>query len=80
MAKSKKVKIRPMSDIMFDVEDIVTEMIETHDLQHGEVLSLVKGYLDVHFPESIEEYEDGSNPVYYYGHKKSAKKILSKLK
>ena len=47
----KKKKLRPLGDVMFDVEDILTEMCIDHDLQHSEVLYLIKNSLDVHFPE-----------------------------
>lgn len=61
-------RIRPLGDITLDLEDVVSEMVEDHDLQHGEVLALVKAYLEIHFPEAKEEYEDGNAPYYYYGH------------
>ena len=58
-----------MGDVMHSLEDVVTEMIEGHDLQKGEVMALVSKYIDIHFPGAIEEYEDGSRPVEYYGPK-----------
>jgi hypothetical protein len=63
-------KIQPLGDIMHELEDVISKMIEQHDLQHGEVLSLVNGYLDVHYPDSKEEYTAGGHPVFYYGPKK----------
>ena len=63
-------KLRPMGDIMLDLENIVCEMADSHDMQKGEILGLVSQYIDVHLPESIEEYEDGTSPIYYYGPKK----------
>jgi hypothetical protein len=62
-----KKKLSKMGDVMHRVEAVVTEMIEDHDLQKGEVMALISRYIDVHFPCAIEEYEDGSNPVEYYG-------------
>lgn len=70
-----KKKIRPLGDITFDLEDVITEMIEDHELQHGEVMAIVLNYMKVHFPESQEEYEDGTSPVYYYGHKKYVNRV-----
>lgn len=61
------MKARPMGDIMLDLENLVTEMVETHDLQWGDILSLVHGYLMVHNPGAREEYVEGGHPVYYYG-------------
>ena len=59
--------MRRMGDIMHDLEDVLLEMTEKHDLQYGEILNLVYGYLKVHCPESQEEYEDGEHPEFYYG-------------
>ena len=50
------------------VEPIIEEMIEGHDLQWFEVLSLVHGYLMSHYPDAKEIYEeDGTSPAFYYG-------------
>lgn len=62
--------MRKLGDILLDLEDVLTELIEDHDLQTGEVLGLTKSYIDIHHPHATEEYEDGSSPVYYYGAKK----------
>jgi hypothetical protein len=62
-----KSKIRPLGDITHDLEKTLQEMVERHDLQWGEILNIVRGYLEVHCPEAQEEYLDGSNPVFYYG-------------
>lgn len=59
--------MRKMGDITFDLEEIIQELVYKHDLQWGEILSLVHGYLMVHCPDAREEYEDGSHPKYYYG-------------
>lgn len=59
--------MRALGDIISDMEDLVFEMVDDHDMQRGDILAIVKNYIDVHCPESIEEYEDGSNPVYFYG-------------
>lgn len=60
--------MRKMGDIMHDLEDLVTEMVEDHDLQFGEILNLVYGYLVVHRPDAQEVYEeDDTNPIFYYG-------------
>jgi len=65
---SNKNKLRPLGEVLLDMETIMTEMVEGHDLQHGDVYGLVKSYLDVHHPQAREVYvEDGSNPEFYYG-------------
>lgn len=72
-------KLRKVGDIMLDLEKILEELSFDHDLQWGEVRGLVKSWLEIHAPSQQEEYEDGSNPVDFYGHKeeyvKRAKKI-----
>jgi len=62
-----KKKLRPMGDILLDLETIMQEMCYDHDLQWGDVLNLTKGYLEVHSPEAQEQYIEGGNPVFYYG-------------
>lgn len=69
----KKIKsIKPMGEIMFDLEKVLQYMTDPkgHDLQKYEVLALVNGWLDVHAPQAQEVYEDGSKPNFYYGPKK----------
>jgi len=62
-------KIRPLGEVMLDMEPLILEMVE-HDIQHGDILNLIRGYLEVHCPDAREEYEDGSHPIFYYGSKK----------
>lgn len=62
-------KLRKMGDIMFDVEDIIQEMVYEHGMQAYEIMGLIYSYIQSHAPEAIEEYEDGTNPVYFYGPK-----------
>jgi hypothetical protein len=69
-----KRKIQPMGDIMHELEAVVSKMVDQHDLQHGEILNLVEGYLQVHLPGSREEYVDGGHPVFYYGPKEGLKR------
>lgn len=64
--KSSK-KIRPIGDVLLDLEDLLLEMVDTHDLQWGEILNLIRGYLEIHCPEAKEVYLDGSSPMFYYG-------------
>lgn len=52
---------------MMDLEPLILEMVEVHDLQHGDVLNLIRGYLEIHCPGAKEEYEDGSEIIFYYG-------------
>ena len=62
-------KIRPLGDIMLDLEPLIFEMVEDHDLQFGDILNLVFGYMKVHCPDAQEEFLDGTHPVFFYGTK-----------
>ena len=60
--------IRPLGAITDDLEPLILEMTEQHEMQWHEVLGLVHAYLQVHCPTAQEFYtEDGSSPRYYYG-------------
>lgn len=67
-------KIERLGDIMHELEAVVTKMVKQHDLQHGEILNLVNGYLEVHYPEAKEEYITGGEPKFYYGPKEGLRR------
>lgn len=67
---TKKKKIRPLGEILLDMEELILEMTDEHDLQWGDILNLIRGYLEVHCPEAKELYEDGEEPIFFYGPKK----------
>lgn len=52
---------------LLEMEQYLETLVDLHDLQHGEILSLVDVWLRIHRPECIEVYEDGSNPIFKYG-------------
>lgn len=62
---NKKRKLRQLGIVMLDVETVLEEMVD-HDLQWGEILSLVHCWLQIHAPGAKEEYEDGGSPVFKY--------------
>lgn len=64
--KKNKVKIQPLGDLMLELEEVL-DKISAHDLQWGEILGLVKSYLEIHRPDLREEYVNGGHPMYYYG-------------
>lgn len=66
-----KKKLRPLGHTLLDLEKLLLEMTVDHDLQWGDVLNLVRGYLEVHVPGAQEQYTKGGNPVFYYGPQKS---------
>ncbi len=59
--------MRALGDITTDMEPLLLEMTEDHELQWHEILGLVYAYLEVHCPGGREEYEDGTSPRYKYG-------------
>jgi hypothetical protein len=61
---------RPMIDILLELEVLLDEIVDDHGLEMGDILNLIRGHLEIHRPDCIEQYLDGSVPVFYYGHKK----------
>lgn len=61
--------MRALGKITEDMEKLITEMCDDHKLQWHEILGLVHSYLQTHRIDAQENYEDGTFPVYYYGHK-----------
>jgi len=59
--------MRPLGDVLLDIEPLLEELIDEHDLQKGDVLALINVWIDVHRPCCKEEYQDGSRPVFKYG-------------
>lgn len=62
------MKIRPMGEITQDLEYLISEMIDGHKLQAGEVDALITAYIRIHYPGAYEQYTDGTMPVQFYGH------------
>jgi len=58
-----------LGDNLLQLEALLDQMIDVHDLQWGDVLALVHAYLMVHRPDAREQYIDGGSPEYYYGPK-----------
>lgn len=65
-----KKKLRPLGHTLLDLEKLLLEMTVDHDLQWGDVLNLVRGYLEVHVPGAQEKYTAGGSPIFYYGPQK----------
>lgn len=66
-----KRKLRPLGSTLLDLEKLILEMCVDHDLQWGDVLNIVRGYMEVHVPDAQEQYIEGGNPTFYYGPLKS---------
>ena len=71
---------RPLGEVTSDLEPLLLEMAYNHDLQHGEILNIIRGYLEIHAPEQRERYTDGTNPVFYYGHEEGYERPRRKRK
>jgi hypothetical protein len=67
-------KLQPFGDLIGEMEIVIQKMVDQHDVQWGNILNEVYGYLRVHNPGAQEEYTDGSgSPVFYYGPKEGLK-------
>lgn len=63
----KNSKIRKAGDILLDLEPLLFELVE-HGFQRGDILALVKLWIDVHAPSCIEVYnKNGTSPDMFYG-------------
>ena len=49
------------------MKQVLCEMIDDHEMQWGEILNIIRGYLEIHRPDAQEQYMDGTNPLFYYG-------------
>lgn len=59
-------KRRPSGEILLDMEPLILELVD-QGLQWGDILNIVRGYLEVHCPDAQEEYRDGTKPIFFYG-------------
>lgn len=55
-----------MGTILLEMEPLIQEMMDGHDLQHGDFLGLMDHYLLIHYPGHKEQYLDGTVPVLSY--------------
>jgi hypothetical protein len=61
------MKKETLGDLTGQMEPILQAMVDKQDMQMGEILNIIRGYLEIHRPECIEQYEDGTRPIFYYG-------------
>lgn len=62
-----KKKVRPLGEILLDMEPFIQEAMDGHDLQWSDWLHINLGYLNTHYPNHIETYTaDNKNPVLYF--------------
>lgn len=60
-------KLRALGKITEELEPLLFEMCCNHDLQHAEIINLIAGWLNVHYPEGKEVYHDDTSPILFYG-------------
>ena len=75
-----KKKLRPLGDITQDLEPLYQEMAWGHKLQFHEMLGIHYSYLKSHLDESLERYNDGTDPVFFYGHEDDLIALAERLK
>ncbi len=79
-------KIRPVGDIMHDMEALLYELHIDHDMQHGEVLYQINGWQKIHVPGQMEPYTDGTKPMMHpmleimYGHNRVFVDAMNQIK
>lgn len=71
-------KMRKLGVVLLDLEPLLDEMAEQHELQLSDILALIKMHLEVHNPGCIEEFLDGTKPLFFYGHYKNKPKKETK--
>lgn len=67
-------KIRPLGQSLLELEELITEMIDQHELQWGDILGLTHQYLVIHRPDAQEQYNEGGHPEFYYGPRRDHEK------
>lgn len=76
--KGKNIRVRPLGDILLDMEESLMNLSYDHDMQWYEVLSLVKISLERNCPEGQEKVK-GKTASFYYGPKEGLKKFKNHL-
>jgi hypothetical protein len=60
-------KLRPLGSITDDMEPLILELVEGHQMQAQEIIYLIFSYLQAHTPSAFPIYEDGSTIEMYVG-------------
>lgn len=69
--KVAKKKLRPVGDILLDMEELRNELLD-HGYQWSDFFGELYLWLMVHAPSARETYEDdNSHPEFYYGPKRN---------
>lgn len=73
-SQRKGKKIRPFGLVSINFKNLISEMKKNQKMTDKEIYELVYSYLEIHCPDSREEYVDGGNPLFYYGPKEFIKR------
>lgn len=78
MKNSRKKKLRPMGDILLEMEPLYRELMLGHKLQYSDLYGVMRQYDKTHGMDEtcLEHYTDGTVPIFFYGHKDDLKKLL----
>lgn len=77
----KKKKLRPLGEVTHDLEKILFEMCHDHQMQEFEIMGITNHWIRTHYPSAIPVYEeDGTHPIYFYGHEWLFKQIGKAMK
>lgn len=64
-----KTKKHTIGEDLLEMEGILDRFVDKHGLQKGDILALISSHIDIHRPDCIEVYVDGTSPVLFYGPK-----------
>ena len=75
MTKHKRNRLRPLGQILLDLEPLYRELMIDHELQRSDLFGLIIQYDETHglTEQVIETYMDGTKAVTYHGHKDKLK-------
>lgn len=73
--KKKTKKLRPLGDILLEIEPLYLELMLGHKLQYSDLYGILNQYNKTHGLDEVclEHYTDGSIPIFYYAHKSGLK-------
>ena len=91
-SRNKNRKLPIAGDLLLELEPLLFKLVEDyrykkngkkgkgHGLQKGELLALIAVWVDIHYPDAIECYDEGGIPIFFYGSEKQLLKMAKQLK
>ena len=68
--------MRPLGKITDDMEKLMLEMIDEHDMQAYEIMGIIWSWMVAHRPVALDYYTDGKHCIMYLGHPDEVKIIV----